>query len=102
MKIFMLLILLFGIVGLEAGELRIVPAEPLVEKIRETADSAIIVLLCRPNEDRTNLEVSKVLKAMEFLKRSKQDRGYSPGQRQECARHGGIQGIRPYCSCEYP
>lgn len=62
MKIFALSILLFGIVSIKAGELRIVPADPPLHKIREMAASAIIVLLCKPNGDRTKLEVSRVLK----------------------------------------
>ncbi len=62
MKITAIIILLLGIVSLGAAELRIVPADPPLEKISELADSAIIVLLCKPNEDRTRLEVSMVLK----------------------------------------
>lgn len=62
MKITAIIILLFGIASLGAADLRIVPAEPPLEKIRELADSAIIVLLCKPGKDRTGLEVSMVLK----------------------------------------
>ena len=62
MKTLVMFILLLGFINLEADELRIVPAEPPLDEINKQADSAVIVLLCKPNGDGTKLEVAAVLK----------------------------------------
>jgi len=48
-----------------AAEMQIVPAHPPLSEFKEHAGEAAIVLICKPNAAKNNLEVSTVIKGQE-------------------------------------